>query len=556
MHNDYHSPMIRQLRDHHLRLAPPQRRARIAHLAQRLLAEVDSDRAYPYELVHFRITDRMPRVPCGASLGGRELSHDLPLLIDDLSGPAEIPPHPAGERVVTTEELAARFGVSTKTVARWRRQGLVSGRFVLDGRRRVGFLESSVDRFVKQNEDRVRRGAQFSQLSHEQRDRICARARRLFRAGASPAEVFKRLARKTGRSVETIRYTLKQHDRRHPASPILPAAHAALSDETKQRIVQEHQRGQGLAALAKRYGQSKALIERVVLQARARRLQELPLDYVPNPQFSEVASGRAEQAICGPRPVELRPARRARAPSGLPGYLASLYEVPLLTPRQEAHLFRKMNYLKYKASKLRTQLHADRPQAALMDRIERLYDEAVAVRNEIISANLRLVVSIARRYVRPGVLFFELVSDGNMSLMQAVDKFDFARGNKFSTYATWAIVKNFSRTIPTEHTRRRRFFSAPVEALAALPDSRGDQRAQEHDQSLREGQVGELLRCLDERERQIILRRFGLAQGQEPLKLREIGAEMGVTKERVRQLEIRAMEKMRAAAHGQPALTV
>jgi len=137
-----------------------------------------------------------------------------------------------------------------------------------------------------------------------------------------------------------------------------------------------------------------------------------------------------------------------------------------------------------------------------------------------------------------------------------VDKFDFARGNKFSTYATWAIVKDFSRTIPTEHTHRRRFFSAPVEALAALPDSRGDQHEQEQDQSLRESQVGEPLKCLDERERQIILRRFGLAQGQEPLKLREIGLELGVTKERARQLEIRAMEKMRAAARGQPALTV
>ena len=83
-----------------------------------------------------------------------------------------------------------------------------------------------------------------------------------------------------------------------------------------------------------------------------------------------------------------------------------------------------------------------------MDRIENLYEESVATKNQIISANLRLVVSIAKRYVGPAEDFFELVSDGNLSLIRAVEKFDVSRGNRFSTYATWAIMKNFARTIP------------------------------------------------------------------------------------------------------------
>jgi RNA polymerase sigma factor (sigma-70 family) len=70
---------------------------------------------------------------------------------------------------------------------------------------------------------------------------------------------------------------------------------------------------------------------------------------------------------------------------------------------------------------------------------------------------LRLVVSIAKRHVGPVENFFELVSDGNMSLIRAVEKFDYARGNKFSTYASWAIMKNFARTIPDEHRHRDRF---------------------------------------------------------------------------------------------------
>ena len=91
-----------------------------------------------------------------------------------------------------------------------------------------------------------------------------------------------------------------------------------------------------------------------------------------------------------------------------------------------------------------------------MDQIEGLYDQSVAVKNEIISANLRLVVSIAKRHVSPGENFFELVSDGNISLIRAVEKFDYARGNKFSTYASWAIMKNYARTIPDELRHRDR----------------------------------------------------------------------------------------------------
>ena len=97
---------------------------------------------------------------------GREASHDLRLFVEDLSDAANVPADGAGERVLTVDELARHFRVSTKTISRWRQQGLVSRRFVFDGRKRVGFLQSSVDRFVARNEDadRVRRGAHFSQL--------------------------------------------------------------------------------------------------------------------------------------------------------------------------------------------------------------------------------------------------------------------------------------------------------------------------------------------------------------------------------------------------------
>ena len=88
--------------------------------------------------------------------------------------------------------------------------------------------------------------------------------------------------------------------------------------------------------------------------------------------------------------------RRVKAPSGLPRYLASLYETPLLTREQEYYLFRKFNFLKYQAQKLRDQLDPAHAKASEMDQIQRLYDMAVAVKNQIVQANLRLVVSIGK----------------------------------------------------------------------------------------------------------------------------------------------------------------
>jgi RNA polymerase primary sigma factor/RNA polymerase sigma factor len=240
--------------------------------------------------------------------------------------------------------------------------------------------------------------------------------------------------------------------------------------------------------------------------------------------------------------------RLSRIPTGLPSYLAALYEVPLLTREQEYHLFRKFNYLKFEADRLRKQLRPARASAALMDRIEHLYAEAIKAKNHIVQANLRLVVSIAKRHVSNSDDFFALVSDGNMSLIRAAEKFDYARGNKFSTYASWAIMRNFARTIPDEFKHRERFRTSQDEAFAAQQDDRVVPTKAETAQVLRERQIEKILARLDEREQTIIINRFGLDRRQEPKTLKEVGSQLGVTKERIRQIEARALGKLRLAA--------
>ena len=136
-----------------------------------------------------------------------------------------------------------------------------------------------------------------------------------------------------------------------------------------------------------------------------------------------------------------------------------------------------------------------------------------------------------------------------MSLIRAVEKFDYSRGNKFSTYASWAIMKNFARSIPEEKHRRERYVTGHeelFEAAAGQPHRRAGDAWPSAEQATH--QVNRLLEYLDPRERQIIRMRAGLDSDAEGMTLEEIGQQLGITKERVRQLNVRAMKKLRTLA--------
>jgi len=382
-------------------------------------------------------------------------------------------------------------------------------------------------------------------MTDEQRDEFIDRAHQMADSGMGQAEIARQLAARNGRSVETIRTALRQYDVEHPESAIFPTSSGPLTELQKKNIFRAYRRGTSVEKLCRDYQRTKTTIYRVINEMRAERIANLPLDYMPNPRFSRKG---ADNACLGPMLENDATAKKPRRPSGLPPYLASLYEIPLLTREQEQHLFRKYNYLKYKAVKLRDELDLENPKAAVMDEIELLHEQIVDIKNQIARCNLRLVVSIAKRRVTPDQNFFELVSDGNLSLLRAVEKFDFARGNKFSTYASWAIMKNYARTIPGEYRHRERFRTSHDELFSATQEERGNPIVEESMQQDRESKVQRILRRLDDREQQIIIGRFGLDHSREPLTLKQVGTELGVTKERIRQIEARALNKLRLAA--------
>jgi RNA polymerase sigma factor (sigma-70 family) len=546
--SQYRNPVMRELTDQQVRYAPRDARLKQIERAESLLVEIDPRGKYPYRDICESITEYKPEMYPDLVLSGEEAVHDLRCFVEDLSASAEILVEHVDEPVLTVRDVSQQYKVSTKTVDRWRNRGLVSRRFKFGNRMRIGFLKSTVDRFVSLHADEVNRSSRFSQLSELEREEIVRRARQLARYGGCPADISRRLARKLGRSPETIRYTLKNFDRKHPELAVFPLAGVTLTDEQKKEIFRSHRRGVPAEQLARQYCRTKSSIYRIVAEVRAQRLLEQPIDFMDSPEFR---LPNVEKEILGPPPEVERKSTRVKTPPGLPPYLASLYSMAILTREEEGYYFRKMNYLKYRAAKCRESLDQARPKSKEMDEIERLLDDSVSVKNFLIRSNLRLVVSIAKRHLKPNVNFFEMVSDGNMSLLRAIEKFDYLKGNKFSTYSTWAIMKNFARSIPAEHTRLDRFRTGKDEVFQLSTDTRSNQFQEELVNRKQRLALMGILNQLDNREKDIILYRFGLSEGAEPQTLEQVGQQFGVTKERIRQLEARALRKLRQIAQAE-----
>jgi RNA polymerase sigma factor (sigma-70 family) len=291
-------------------------------------------------------------------------------------------------------------------------------------------------------------------------------------------------------------------------------------------VARLHKQGTVISELMGRFDRSRSSIYRILKQRRVQALLAKKIEFIQSDEFA-------------------RPDAEARILGGLTEYLKGLKEVAVLSRQQEQELFRGYNYLKYHAVIIREQIKTGSIPGGRLDEIERYLAEAEAVKRTIIEANLRLVVSIAGKHTITGANLADLVSGGNVSLMQAVEKFDYTKGFRFSTYASWAISKDFAHRIPGQRIRMDRAAPSPgefeQEAKSAPTDAAAVERAR-HD-------LIHLIRNnLDEREQFIIINHFGL-EGTLVKKnkktLKQIGDDLALSKERIRQIELVGLQKLR-----------
>ncbi|HEY8668515.1 MAG TPA: sigma-70 family RNA polymerase sigma factor, partial [Tepidisphaeraceae bacterium] len=394
--------------------------------------------------------------------------------------------------------------------------------------------------------EQVTRSGNFTLVDEAERLEILRRASRLGMQCDSQ-EISRRIGRKLNRSPLTILHTIRKHDHEHPEQSILDRAAAALDEEQRGALLRKYRRGAGIKQLARSAGRSRATVYRAVVDERIARINKRRIKFIDDSLYHAENAGEAIEEILRQDALgEATSIEQMRIPRDLPPYLQELYRIPLLTPSRERGLFLKFNFHKFEFVTARRRLDPQFAGRRDLDFLERLLRRAADAKNQIVKANLRLVVSIAKKHLRPGVNLMELISDGNITLMRAVDGFDIHRGNRFSTYATLALMKGFARSVPMMLAARRGG-ACDHRMLLEVADSRhtaSPERAAERDD------LRHLLSRLSERERHVLGAHYGLEESI-PASYEQVALRLGLSKQRVRQIEQQALAKLRAVAGAQ-----
>ena len=246
------------------------------------------------------------------------------------------------------------------------------------------------------------------------------------------------------------------------------------------------------------------------------------------------------------RPMPPAASKKPDAPRGMPAYLSSLWDIPLLTAEQEYHCFRKLNYLKYLASRMERLARSCLGCAEMLNHRDQLDQQIIQVRNFIVESNLRLVVSIVKKYASYGSNEFDdMIGVGNTALLRAVDLFDFRRGGRLSTYTYQAVRRAIFNAYRKECRVKSRFVPSGNEATETAALDAGQSLFAELRAGEARDQVIRLMDELDERDRKIVMDRFGINRAHDGVAFHVIAKEIGLSTTRTAQLFHRSIKKMR-----------
>lgn len=515
-----------------LRFVPPQTLLDQTYLAERLIRLINPNRKYPYDFICYKLTDYKPKELAGIDqmLEGGKVQADLARFISDVTSQAVVRFDQLTRPAITVDELADKADVSAKTVRRWEELGLAQRVVtVKDGSRQRAVLKATWEWFLDRHEKLVARATAFSRMNVAQRLSIVRQARRLFVSnGLNRHQIENELAEKVGRAPETIRYILTRHDQTADAEDRIFPTRRKITRQQRFQIWQSARRGIPISDLARHNGRSESSIYRIIHKTRQEYWLGRSINYIYSPEFDlPNADDFVKPAV--QMQIQLKPGSQS--------------QLQVLTQNEERILFRAYNYIKWRQSEFIKPYQEKRAVATrILERLDALEAKALLIRSKLVLTNRALTVSIAKRHVSASLTLEELLSEGMIPLLKSIERFDYTRGYKLSTYASWAIMKHFARIVPEHGKRLRQYVSLSQEELDLILPGMMD--IDEEVAFRRSVAVQQALGHLDDREQQILANRYNIDRNGDPKSLAQLGKVMGVSKERVRQLETRAMDKM------------
>ncbi|MDF3144041.1 MULTISPECIES: RNA polymerase sigma factor [unclassified Streptomyces] len=392
------------------------------------------------------------------------------------------------------------------------------------------------------------------------------------------------------------------------ATPTAPAADSAVEDEAPAKKAAAKKATAKKAAAKKTVAKKTAAKKTTAKKDDAELVEDEVLeDTKPGdePEGAESAGFVLSDEDEDDAPAQQVAAAGATA-DPVKDYLKQIGKVPLLNAEQEVELAKRIEAGLFAEDKLS---NADKLAPKLKRELEIIAEDGRRAKNHLLEANLRLVVSLAKRYTGRGMLFLDLIQEGNLGLIRAVEKFDYTKGYKFSTYATWWIRQAITRAMadqartiripvhmvevinklarvqrqmlqdlgrePTPEELAKELDMTPEKVIEVqkygrepislhtplgedgdsefgdlIEDSEAVVPADAVSFTLLQEQLHSVLDTLSEREAGVVSMRFGLTDGQ-PKTLDEIGKVYGVTRERIRQIESKTMSKLRHPSRSQ-----
>jgi RNA polymerase primary sigma factor len=393
------------------------------------------------------------------------------------------------------------------------------------------------------------------------------------------------------------------------ATPEAPAAEAAVEDEAPAKKAAAKK-----ATPAKKTAAKKTVAKKTAAKKTTAKKDDAEL--VEEEVLEEVKPGEEPEGtesagfVLSDEDEDDAPAQQVAAAGAtadpVKDYLKQIGKVPLLNAEQEVELAKRIEAGLFAEDKL---ANADKLAPKLKRELEIIAEDGRRAKNHLLEANLRLVVSLAKRYTGRGMLFLDLIQEGNLGLIRAVEKFDYTKGYKFSTYATWWIRQAITRAMadqartiripvhmvevinklarvqrqmlqdlgrePTPEELAKELDMTPEKVIEVqkygrepislhtplgedgdsefgdlIEDSEAVVPADAVSFTLLQEQLHSVLDTLSEREAGVVSMRFGLTDGQ-PKTLDEIGKVYGVTRERIRQIESKTMSKLRHPSRSQ-----